>query len=202
MFRSICIVMATLLILSSPADARVRLGRVQHPYSLWRGEIIPYLGYVDFGGTTREMLGLENSSGGIFGVEIGFYATKYLELGFNIADIPTSTVLIRSGPYVFYPELESFVGADLLFTDFNIHYNLSPPGEDIVPFFQVGVGRETVFYDGTYDRGFTTLNLGAGIRGRLHHRVSLYAAFRHYRTFVMDGDVNQNQARLGFSILF
>jgi hypothetical protein len=202
MLRSICIFTVTLLILNSPADALVRLGRVHNSYPFWRGEVIPYLGYVDFGGTTREMLGLENTSGGVFGVEIGFYVTKYLELGFNIADIPASTVLERSGPYVFYPELESFVGADILLTDFNIHYNLSPPGKDIIPFFQVGVGRETIFYDGTFDKGFTTLNFGAGIRGRLHHRVSLYAAYRQYRTFVMNGDLNQGQARLGFSILF
>jgi len=202
MLRSICILTATLLILSSASNAHVRFGRGYESHPIWRGEITPYLGFVDFGGSTSEFLGLEGSSGGIFGVEFGFFATRYLEVSFNIADIPTSTLLERSGPYLFSPTLESFVGADILLTDFNLLYNLSPAGKDVVPYLQAGIGRESIFYDGIFDRGFTTYNLGAGIRARLHHRVSLNMLFHHYRTFVMEGDLNLNQARLGLSILF
>jgi len=202
MFRSICILTATLFVFSSTSSAHVRLGRRYESYPVWRGEVTPYLGFVDFGGITSEALDLYGSSGGIFGVEFGFFATRYLEVGFNIGDIPTSTLFERSGPYMFSPDIESFVGADILLTDFNLLYNLSQAGKNVVPFLQAGIGRESIFYDGIFDRGFTTYSLGAGVRARLHHRVSFNMSFRHYRTFVMEGDLNLNQARLGLSILF
>jgi hypothetical protein len=194
--------MTTLFVFSSSASAHVRLGRRYESHPLWRGEVVPYLGFVDFGGETSRILGLDGSSGGIFGIEFGFLVTKHLEIGFGLADIPTSTVFEKTAPYYFSPPLESFVGADILLTDFNLLYNLSPPGKDLVPFLQAGIGRESIYYDGFYERGFTTYNLGAGIRTRLHHRVSLNMSFRHYRTFVMDGDLNLTTARLGLSILF
>jgi len=202
MFRSLCILMATGLIVSSTAHAYVRLGERHDRHPLWQGEVTPYLGFVDFGGDTREILGLEGTTGGVFGIEFGFLVTEYLELGFGIADIPTSTLLEQSGPYLFSPSLESIVGADILLTDFNILYNLSRPEKMLVPYLQAGVGRESIFYDGIFDGGFTTYNFGIGIRARLHHRVSLAPSFRHHRTFVNTGNMNLSQIRLGLSILF
>ena len=202
MIRSICIATMTLLALCVPADARVRLGHRGTALSPWQGEVIPYLGLVDFGGRTREVLALEGSSGGIFGIEFGFLVSRYLEAGLRIADIPTSTILERSDPYLFSPELESFVGADILLTDFDLTYNLSPPGHRMVPYLQAGVGRQSIFYDGIFDRGFTTYNLGLGFKGRLHHRVALTTSLNHTRTFVMSGDLNLTQIEFGLSILF
>ncbi len=208
MFRSLCILTTTLLVFASTSTALVRFGKRHDHHPLWRGEVTPYLGFVDFGGVTPEFLGLEENSGGIFGIEFGFMVSKYLELGFNIADIPTSTVIERSGPYLFSPPLESFVGADIVLTDIILIYNMAPPGKNMVPYLQAGIGRESIFYDGIYDGGFTTYNLGAGARALLHHRVSLNMSFRHYRTFQnirtaeLSGNLDLTQIRLGLSILF
>jgi hypothetical protein len=202
MIRSICIITATLLSISNPAFAHVRLRAGHEDRQSWRGEVIPYLGVVDLGGVTEDMLGLEGSTGGILGVEFQFLTTRYLEAGFNIADIPVSTNLTRNNPYALNPELDSFVGADILLTDFNLSYNLSPPGDRMVPYLQAGVGRESIFYDGVFDRGFTTYTLGGGIKGRLHRRVSLTTSFHHTRTFVLGGDLNLSRIVFGLSILF
>jgi len=201
MFRSACIASATvlLLLLILPAGhARVRL-RHATPRPLWSGEVTPYLGFVEISPGTRERLGLDDASAGIFGLTLGFYATPFLEFAFDLADIPTSTLLERAGPRS--PGLGTFAGADILLTNFALLYNFAPPAAHAVPYVSAGIGRESVFYDGDFTAGYTTWRIGAGIRGRLHPRVAFHAGYRHDRTFVEE-EMYLNQIRLGLSILF
>jgi hypothetical protein len=202
MFRSACIAAATVLLLATASHALVRLGR-RHaaPRPLWTGEVTPYLGFVDISPGTRARLGLDDATAGVFGLSLGFYATPFLEFAFSLSDIPTSTVLERTGSFPPAPGIGHFVGADIVQTDFSLLYNFSPPGAHAVPYLEAGIGRESVFYDGDFSAGYTTWQLGAGIRARLHHRVAFHAAFRHDRTFVEE-EMYLNQIRLGLSILF
>jgi len=202
MIRSSCIASTTLLLLlllpAGPAEALVRL-RHDAPRPLWSGEVSPYLGFVDLSPGTRERLGLDDATAGVFGLTLGFYATPFLELAFDLADIPTSTILERTGPFA--PGLGTFAGADIVLTDFALLYNFAPPAAHAVPYVSAGIGRESVFYDGDYAAGYTTWRMGAGIRGRLHPRVAFHAGYRHDRTFVEE-EMFLNQIRLGLSILF